>query len=154
MTDVTTMTPDQAREEARRRNERRDKGLPLTETPDEKTERLQEEDARREKEIQAECRKKYIAFGCTVWNTSQARASKVSAGIPDLFVTHQRKRIAWWHEVKTPTGVQSSAQKDFEQGVLACGQQYILGGVAACEEQLIRIGVAFRLSDGSLEPRH
>jgi hypothetical protein len=67
-------------------------------------------------------------------------------------VSGENTGIAWWHEAKTPTGVQQSAQKRFEENCVACGWQYVLGGVRAAEEQLIKIGVAERQPSGSLEP--
>jgi hypothetical protein len=57
------------------------------------------------------------------------------------------------HETKTPSGVQSPAQKYFEDCATLAGWQYVIGGVAACENQLIRIGVAERDPSGSLELR-
>jgi hypothetical protein len=145
-------TFDEKIEEARRRDERRAKGLPLSETPAEREARIVEDDTRQEKLIQAECRRTYIAYGCMVYNLSQVRASKQSPGLPDMIVFHRRARVGWMHETKTRNGVQSPAQKYFEDCAALAGWQYVIGGVAACEEQLIRIGVAERI-EGTLEIR-
>src|SRR3990167_2417162 len=57
-----------------------------------------------EKEEQAACIKIFRAAGCAVYTTSQYRPSKVSAGIPDLWVVHEGTRRAFWFECKKQSG--------------------------------------------------
>ncbi len=153
---IDISNPEAVIAEKRRRDARRANGQPLHETPEEvaayTAERIAETDARLEKEIQAAVRKLYLAFGCVVYSTSQARASKVSAGIPDLIVFDPRTNSAFWHECKTPRGMLSPAQRDFYLACVACGWKMIVGGMAAAEQQLVVIGAAYRDSSGSIEP--
>lgn len=154
--DPFTMSLDDVRAEAERRRQRRERGKPLTpELPEPdhaELNRVAEQDHRLEKEIQSDVRRKYMAFGCEVYSTSQARASKVSAGIPDLIVFHPASMRAWLHEVKAPRGVVSPAQLVFWELATMCNWKYLLGGVAAAEAQLIHVGAAYRDPSGSLEP--
>lgn len=48
-----------------------------------------------------------------VYSTAQARASKVSAGIPDILVMGRGQHL--WVEVKRPRGRMSPAQKEFRE---------------------------------------
>ena len=106
--------------------------------------RLAEDDSRLEKEIQLEVVKLYRAHGCVVYNFSQARASKQSPGVGDLYVFWPAMRgdgpTAWWHETKTPTGKQSPAQLVFQQFCESCHVGYVLGGVLAAAAKLDAIG--------------
>lgn len=140
--------------EARRREDRRAQGLPLSEiepSDADTLERIAETDNRLEKEIQAQVMKLYRAFGCVVYNLSQARASKQSPGLPDLYVVHRGIHQAWWHETKTPFGKQSVAQKYFGEIHTKTPIRYVLGGVRAAEEQMITLAIAVRGPDGYLE---
>ena len=148
--------PEAVIAEKRRREERKKAGLPLHETPEEiaarNAVRIAENDKRLEKEIQRDVRNKYIAFGAIVYWLSQPRETKQTSGLGDLYIIHRRCRVAFWHETKTETGEQSSAQRDFEEWNAEAGVKVVVGGVLAAEEQLIRIGAAYRDSSGSLEP--
>lgn len=105
-----------------------------------------------EKQEQWACMKVYRAFGCAVYSTSQSRAAKVSPGLPDLLVFAPRVHAFWYHEVKRQVGgVQSSAQKDFQEYCADCGIPYVLGDRTMAEGQLIAIGVAIRVDD-RIEP--
>lgn len=156
MMDFAAMSIDDVQAEAKRRAERKRRGLPLHETPDEIAEytaqRIAENDARLEKDIQSDVRKRYIAFGCTVYNLSQARASKQTPGLGDLYVIHRRLRFAFWHETKTPSGQQSSTQRDFEQWNREAGVVVVVGGVLAAQNHLVEIGAAERFGD-RIEPK-
>jgi hypothetical protein len=147
---LSEMTPDEVIAERNRRDDRRRKGLPLHDTPEEQAERIQEEDNRLEKEIQADVRKLYIAFGCVVYNLSQPRATKQSPGLADLYVVHRGSHQVWWHETKTPAGQQSLAQKYFQEIHTRTPVGYVVGGRLAAEEELIRRAIAIRES-GVLE---
>jgi hypothetical protein len=157
MKDVAWMTNEEVIAEARRREDRRRSGQPLAETPAEAAERIAEDDARLEKEIQREVVNTYTALGCKVYNLSQARATKQTPGLPDLWVVCLRSgwsrqgKVAWWHETKTPTGKQSEDQREFQRECKACHVVYVLGGILAAEEQLITFGIAERIN-GTLEP--
>jgi hypothetical protein len=95
-----------------------------------------------EKEEQRECVKIYRAHGCVVYSTSQARASKVSAGIPDLLVFAPRVGVFFVHEIKRSAGgVPSSAQAEFQSLCFGCGVRYVIGDRAAAWDTLRKIGV-------------
>lgn len=139
------MTNDEVIVEARRRTERRLKGLPLAETPAEAAERVADDDVRLEREIQRDVVKLYRAHGCVVYEFSQKRASKQTPGIGDLYVfnpeLHAYGPAAWWHEVKTATGRLRPDQNVFGELCQQCGVWYVVGGVAAAEAQLARLGM-------------
>lgn len=141
---LADMTNDEVIAEARRRDERRRTGLPLTETPAEAAERIAEDDTRLEKEIQRDVVKLYRAHRCVVYNLSQARASKQTPGIGDLYVLwpemHFEGPAEWWHETKTGTGKQSPDQREFQELCSTCDVGYVLGGVAAAEAKLRQLG--------------
>lgn len=140
--------------EARRRDERRAKNMPLHATVAELEHQEMIADDRLEKEIQADVRKLYIAYGCTVYSLSQARASKQSPGLGDLYVIHERCGAVWWHETKTPRGKQSPAQLEFQRLHWGTGVEMAVGGIRAAEDHLIAIGAAYRTATGALESRH
>lgn len=153
MKSIADMTLDEVLAESARRDERRRQGLPLTEveTPEQLEERLQEDDDRLEKDIQRDVMKLYLAFHCLVYNLSQARASKQSPGLADLYVLHLPSKNVWWHETKTPTGKQRPAQREFQTIHKYTPVGYVVGGVLAAEEQLITLAIAVRGPDGHLE---
>jgi hypothetical protein len=154
---VSEMSSAELIEEARRRGERRRLGKPLAPTPVELEQREKEIDARLEKEIQAEVIKLYKAFGCAVYNLSQARASKQTPGLPDLVCFYEdqdkynNRSFSWWHETKTPSGKQSDAQVEFQIRCRRVSVPYVLGGIRAAEEHLINFRLAERIN-GVLEP--
>lgn len=86
----------------------------------------EQKDARvREKEEQAVCRAVFLAYGFKVYNLSQARASKQSPGLGDLWVVHRTKPIAFWYESKRQVGGElSPAQVDFRDECWRCGVNY------------------------------
>lgn len=147
------MTAEEVLAERDRRDERRRLGLPLTEDdPDPHTpERIAEDDHRLEKEIQREVVQLYLRFSCLVYNLSQARASKQSPGLADIYVVHLPSKNVWWHETKTPSGKQSPAQREFQTIHKYTQTGYVVGGVLAAEDQLIKLAIAQRVTDGSLE---
>jgi hypothetical protein len=157
MKPVSEMSNAELIEESRRRELRRREGKPLAPEPVELQQRENEIDARREKEIQAEIVKLYRAFGCRVYNLSQARATKQTPGLPDMWVVSmdsglaRASKLAWWHEVKTPKGEQSEAQREFQIECKLCYVGYVVGGVQAAEAQLLTFGIAVRGADGKLE---
>lgn len=52
-------------------------------------------------------------MGFEVYSTAQARATKISPGIPDLLVMGQGVHV--WVEVKRPKGKLSEAQETFQR---------------------------------------
>lgn len=98
-----------------------------------------------EREIQADVIELYQRLGCEVVVFTQhgrtGSGTRQTPGIADLKVYCARKDATWWHEVKTPSGVQSDAQKDFQHIVESCGEIYKLGGSEPALEQLRAIGV-------------
>ena len=90
-----------------------------------------------EKAEQAEIVKLFRAHGFAVYNLSQARASKQTPGLPDLWVMHRRFPQAAWVECKRQVGgVQSAAQIDFQENCKAAQVQYVLGDRHAAKEWL------------------
>lgn len=82
-----------------------------------------------ERKEQAEVAKIFRAHGCLVYSLSQPRATKQAPGLADLYVFAPRARLAWWFEVKRPVGgVQSPAQREFQQLCDQCGVRYVIGG--------------------------
>lgn len=144
MKTVSSMSNEEILAEQRRRDARRANGLPLTETPAELAERIVEEDSRLEKQIQADVIKLYRAHGCVVFNLSQARATKQTPGIGDLYVFWPEYRglgpTVWWHETKTPAGKLRPDQREFQQLCEECLVGHVVGGVAAAEYKLRAIG--------------
>jgi len=108
-----------------------------------------------EKSEQAEVIKLYRAYGCHVYSLSQARATKQTPGLPDLYVF--RPPHAWWHETKRPvSGNPSPAQKVFSDECLASFVNHTMGGLAAARATLVRIGAARWVLDprGDIEPTY
>jgi len=104
-----------------------------------------------EKSEQSEVMKLYRAYGCHVYNLSQARATKQTPGLPDLWVT--RGEHAWWHETKRPvSGKPSPAQEVFAQECLAAGIVHVLGGLSVARLRLLAIGAARWIEGGDIEP--
>lgn len=96
---------------------------------------------RREKEEQRACWKIFRAHGCEVFWLSQARASKQTPGLADMFVFAPRYNAAWWFETKRPVGgIQSKVQQRFEELCHQCGVRYIIGGQAEAYAILREIG--------------
>jgi len=153
MKPIQDMSIEEAKQEAARRDDLRARGLPLTPTPEQLAvdvaKHNAEVDARLEKQIQATIVRLYREFGCKVYILSQARASKQTPGLPDLLIFY--RVVAWWHEVKTPTGKQSADQRDFMANCKNTGVYYVLGGVRAAEDWLIELAIAARAPDGTLE---
>jgi len=97
-----------------------------------------------EREIQRDIIELYERLGCEVIRFSQpgrlGSGTRQTPGIPDLKICCSRKQRSWWHEVKTPSGVQSAAQIAFQGMVEACGESYVIGGEDAAIAQLRAIG--------------
>lgn len=72
--------------------------------------------------------------------TMRKLATGLKAGVSDLIVLFQNKTV--FCEVKTPTGVQSEAQKEFQKQVENLGFEYIL--VHSLDEFKISIDKYFK----------
>jgi hypothetical protein len=70
---------------------------------------------RAEKDTYAACLETLRALGWHVSRFQQARASKQTAGVPDLYAMHPRLRRALWIELKAPDGRRSPAQAAWHQ---------------------------------------
>lgn len=92
-----------------------------------------------EKATQHDVVKLFLAAGCVVYNLSQARASKQTAGLSDLWVVCPRRRCAWWWETKRPGAKLRSEQKTFREHCLANGVRHGFGGVPEAIEWLTRL---------------
>ena len=85
--------------------------------------------------------KLYRACGCDVVTFNQPRRSMQTPGIPDLRVYSRKKRLAFWHEVKTADGGLSDAQIVFAERARLCGETYIYGGVEVARAHLAALGI-------------
>jgi hypothetical protein len=105
-----------------------------------------------EKTEQLEVRKRFVVCGFRVYNLSQPRASKQSAGLPDLWLMHERLPIAlWWESKRQVGGKFSSEQLDFARLAKQAGIGYGSGDRYDAERYLVSIGRA-ELVNGVLEP--
>lgn len=115
------------------------------------------EDAKRdnvlEKTEQLEVMKLFRAFGFEVYNLSQARASKQTPGIPDLWCMHREQPIAFYWETKRASGGRfSEAQIRFRDAAQRCNVGYGSGSKRDAERHLISLGLAYVTAIGTLEP--
>lgn len=113
-----------------------------------------------EREIQRDVIELYERVGCLVQPTQQSyrrgsRRNPGAIGIPDLYVfppslsTHSvpgftsfgLMRKPFWHETKTPSGVQSDMQAWWQYECEQRGVGYVLGGTEAALEQLRSLGL-------------
>lgn len=105
-----------------------------------------------ERAEQIEVRKLFCAFGFTVRNLSQYRPSHVAPGFPDLFVTHNRERIAFFFETKRQVGgKRSPAQVEFAADCNRCGVPCYHGDRYSAAQLLVDLGLAIRVDD-RIEP--
>lgn len=108
-----------------------------------------------EKQEQVEVRKLLIAYGFKVYNLSQARATKQTPGLPDLWCVHKREPIAFWFETKRQVGGQlSPAQVDFQAECLRCDVKHFVGHRHNVVELLLSLGLAERCAGSAygIEP--
>lgn len=114
------------------------------------------EDVRRENALekteQYEIMKLFRAFAFQVYNLSQARASKIAPGVPDLWCVHRDQPIAFFFECKRSAGGKfSEAQIRFREQAVRCGIGYASGDRRAARHHLITLGLA-RVVGNDLEP--
>jgi hypothetical protein len=107
---------------------------------------------RLERAEQHEVVKVFRAFGLRVYSLSQARASKQTPGLGDLFVILPGRCAFWW-ETKRPKGGQvSAAQQEFHDLCNAAGAPHHFGGRREAEDLVMTFGLAYRSALGTLEP--
>jgi len=92
----------------------------------------------RELDVQYEVRTFLEALGCAVYALSQGRATRQSAGLPDLWVLHPRLGGVWI-EVKAPGGRRSAAQTTFAE---RCAQAHVPHLFASSLEPVRRLCAA------------
>jgi hypothetical protein len=110
-----------------------------------------------EKDEQAYIAKLFRGFGCKVYNLSQARASKQTPGLPDLWVVNGaiveiRARsdhsIAFWFEVKRAHRRPNlNAQRGLRSRVRAASVRHYVGDRRIAAKLLVDIGLA-RVGEG------
>lgn len=96
-----------------------------------------------EKDEQAFCYRLLRAYGFTVRNLSQARASKQAPGLGDAWLVHRGLGIAlWWETKRQVGGVLSPAQVEFEADCRLCGITYRYGSRFDLARYLVQLGLA------------
>jgi len=107
-----------------------------------------------EKRTQADCVAVVRALGGKAWTTSQARAAKMTPGLPDCWFAFPQHAFACWWETKRPDGGAglSADQLDFAEACDAGGVPYGAGSREALEGWLVTLGIAVRDPAGHLEP--
>ena len=101
----------------------------------------------KEKEIQREVVRLYRLAGCFTYSTSQARASHIALGLPDLYVMTRRSGVAdgFWHETKRPGGKLRASQQGFIRAAEECGVKVVVGGVAEAVAHLKALGLVAKV---------
>lgn len=105
-----------------------------------------------EKDEQREVWKRFTVCGFRGYWLSQARETKQTPGLADLWFAHRALPIALWWETKRQVGGRhSEAQKDFAEECIRCGIPYGTGDRFDAERWLIERGLARHLA-GAFEP--
>ncbi|SRR5581483_7123475 len=86
------------------------------------------------------------ATGWTVYRLSQARASRQTPGLPDLWAFHPVLRLELTVEVKSGAGRPTPEQEEFAQFRALCQRDHVIGGRDAVLDYLARHGLARRVS--------
>ncbi len=95
---------------------------------------------REEKDVDAAVVELLRGLGWRVSRFQQARESKITRGVPDLYAMHPRLKLAVWIELKAPDGRRSPAQAAWHQAAAECGVPVLVTTSAAdLAEQLQRI---------------
>lgn len=88
-----------------------------------------------EKQVQAAIVKRLGKLGVAVYSLSQPRATKQTAGLPDILAICPYRGI-FVVEVKAAGGKQRPEQRVFQERWERAGGRYVLGGLAEVEEFL------------------
>lgn len=99
-----------------------------------------------ERDTQKAIVKLFEAVGCIVYRTSQgyrrdSGGTRMTPGIPDLWVICPRRQVAWWFEVKRPSGKRTQAQVQFAVLCAATHTRYAWGGVNEAKNFLSGLGL-------------
>jgi hypothetical protein len=87
--------------------------------------------------------------GCVVYRLSQARASRQTAGVPDLMAFGPGQRFCWI-EVKRPGGRLRPEQRAFREQCQARGIEHVVGGLPEVERLLVQWDLADALPSGGI----
>lgn len=99
-------------------------------------------------QAESDCRAVFEKAGCTVYSTSQRRASKVSPGIPDLIVMGPPgSPFLLFFEVKHGQGKLSEAQRRFQLHCQRTGTRYAAGSKAAARKLLSTLIAEYSAKD-------
>jgi hypothetical protein len=105
-----------------------------------------------EKQEQHEIVKLLRGFNFHVYTLSQARASKQTPGLPDIWFA--RESVAGWFEVKRSEGGRlSSAQEEFRDECQRAGVLHVVGDRSHAQQLLVDLGLAIRI-ENRIEPAH
>jgi hypothetical protein len=106
-----------------------------------------------EKQEQQEIVKRFRVCRFKVYSLSQARASKQTPGLADLFFVHLERPTALWWESKRQVGGKFSAdQVEFAEHMKRCGVPFGSGDRYAAERWLVAHDFAEIDARGSLWP--
>jgi hypothetical protein len=106
-----------------------------------------------EKAEQAEVVKRFRVCGFKVYSLSQARASKQTPGLPDLWLMNPARALGLWWETKRQKGGRfSDAQLEFAAACEYCRVNYAAGDRYDAERWLIENNLA-DIVGGSFTPR-
>jgi hypothetical protein len=151
--------PAAVRAEAARRQSFRDRGImsfddPAPPAPDpEQLARIERQASVDEKTEQLEITKRLRVCGFVVYNLSQARASKQTPGLADLYCVHRDAPIAlWWESKRQVGGKYSDAQREFKAHNDRCGVLCLGGDRYDVERFLVERNLARIGSNGVIEP--
>jgi hypothetical protein len=106
-----------------------------------------------EKEEQREVVKRFTVCRFKGYWLSQARVTKQTPGLPDLWLLHRERPIALWWETKRQVGGRTlTAQLEFAELCQRCGITVGTGDRYDAEHWLITQGLAESIGGGAFEP--
>lgn len=156
---IDVSDPAALRTEAERRLQLRARGVssfgdPTPPAPDpEQLARIERDERVLEKTEQGEIVKRLRVCGFIVYNLSQARASKQTPGLADLYCVHRELALAlWWESKRQVGGEYSDAQREFKAHNDRCGVLCLGGDRYDVERFLVERKLAYIGAGGELEP--
>jgi len=97
-----------------------------------------------EKVVQREVIQFFEGLGCRVYRLGgNNRATRQSAGLPDLWIFCPRKHTGMWFEVKAAWGRPSPDQITFADSCEACRVPYGIGGMPAARLLAGKLGLTW-----------
>ena len=96
-----------------------------------------------EKSVQRDVILFFEGLGCRVYRLSQARATRQTPGLPDLWIFCPRKQTGFWFEVKDDCGRPSAEQVTFGESCMACGIGHAMGGMGAARVLARSLGLTW-----------